>query len=157
VRDRLMEFLPLVLVIGVILGVQYWRQDIPFGPPAATRAAPTAVAVAVNADQTPAFVRLAATPGAGCSNSSPRYEAGMLRLKSALGAMMGDPLECERPINANGDTEQRTSTGLAYYRQKANAVVFTNGVQHWALVDRGLVFWTSNSVDPPGDAVLQRS
>jgi len=152
-----MEFLPLVLVIGVILGVQYWRQDVPFGPPAgsASQSAPTAIAIAV--DETPAFARLAGTPTAGCSNSSPRYEAGMLRLKSALGAMMGDPLECERPIDPDGDTEQRTSTGLAYYRQKVNAVVFTNGIQHWALVDRGLVFWSSNSVDPPTDAVLQRT
>ena len=33
---------------------------------------------------------------------------------------------------AAGNTEQQTSTGLAYYRAQANVVVFTDGVEHWA-------------------------
>jgi hypothetical protein len=76
----------------------------------------------------------------------------MLTLKSALGAAMGEPQECEHPVDDQGDTQQKTSTGLAYYRQQLNVACFTTGWDHWALTDRGLVTWTGESVDPPPDA-----
>ena len=65
---------------------------------------------------------------------------------------MGQPLECERVTNAAGDTEQRTSTGLVYYRASTNAVAFTNGFDHWALAANGVVHWTGDAVDPPASA-----
>ena len=65
---------------------------------------------------------------------------------------MGAPSECERVVDASGDTEQKTTTGLAYYRAKVNTPVFTNGVEHWALTSDGLVHWTSDELEPPAGA-----
>jgi hypothetical protein len=67
---------------------------------------------------------------------------------------MGDPLECERVVNNDGDTQQKTTTGLAYYRKLLNAACFTNGWEHWSLVDKGVVHWAGPTVDPPADAAI---
>jgi hypothetical protein len=73
-------------------------------------------------------------------------------LKAALGDTMGDPQECERVTDAAGDTEQRTSSGLVYYRASTNAVAFTDDLDHWALAANGVVRWTGDAVDPPASA-----
>ena len=73
-------------------------------------------------------------------------------LADQLGPTMGDPLECERTDPGSGDTLQSTTSGLAYFRQRANTPAFTDGWQHWALVDEGLVSWAGPSSDPPGPA-----
>ncbi len=65
---------------------------------------------------------------------------------------MGEPVECERATNPMGDTQQQTSTGLAYYRKNLNSACFTTGWDHWALVNGGLVHWTGDAVDPPVEA-----
>jgi hypothetical protein len=65
---------------------------------------------------------------------------------------MGEPLECERGVDATGNTEQRTTAGLVYYRAGTNAVVFTNGWDHWAVAANGTVHWTGDEVDPPPSA-----
>jgi hypothetical protein len=62
---------------------------------------------------------------------------------------MGEPTECEHSQNASGDSVQRTSTGLAYWRKGSNVPAFTTGTEHWALLDGELVAWTGTSVDPP--------
>lgn len=80
----------------------------------------------------------------------PEFVLGFAQLKERLGATMGAPLECEHgDPNGTGDTLQQTSTGLAYYRQKTGAVMFTDGWNHWALVGTQLVEWEGESVDPP--------
>ena len=76
----------------------------------------------------------------------------MADLKAALGSRMGEPSECERVVDAAGNTEQQTTTGLAYYRAQANVVVFTDGVEHWAASPRGVVHWTSDEVELPPSA-----
>jgi hypothetical protein len=78
----------------------------------------------------------------------------MTRLKAALGTVMGDALECERAVNAQGDTHQNTTTGLAYYRKQLNVACFTTGWDHWAARgDGSLVHWAGDAVDPPPDAM----
>jgi hypothetical protein len=63
---------------------------------------------------------------------------------------MGDPLECEHSVNADGDTQQKTTTGLAYYLHALNAPCFTNGFDHWSLAaDGALIHWTGDSINPP--------
>jgi hypothetical protein len=63
---------------------------------------------------------------------------------------MGDPLECEHAVDAAGNTQQRTSTGLAYYRKVRNLPCFTTGYDHWALApDGSIIHWTGDAVDPP--------
>jgi hypothetical protein len=72
---------------------------------------------------------------------SPAFQFGIADLKYALGYIMGDPVECEHPNSANGDTLQQTTTGLAVYVQATNTPEFTDGWNHWALTDQGLTAW----------------
>ncbi len=77
---------------------------------------------------------------------APHFAFGFAALKSAIGDAMGDPIECEHPNSANGDTLQQTSTGLAIYRHSTNSPEFTDGWNHWMLADSGLVAWTGDAV-----------
>jgi hypothetical protein len=83
---------------------------------------------------------------------SPQFTFGFASLKAHLGPTMGEPIECEHPNNANGDTLQRTSTGLAYWRKSTNTPTFTDGYRHWAITSAGLVAWVGASPDPPATA-----
>jgi hypothetical protein len=104
---------------------------------------------------TPTPLALATPVAAGadsCTPGRPVFVHGAATLKAALGPTMGDPVECERVTDASGDTEQRTTMGLVYYRSVTNAVAFTNGFDHWALAPSGVVHWTGDAVDPPPSA-----
>ncbi|HEX8969548.1 MAG TPA: hypothetical protein VF937_16815 [Chloroflexota bacterium] len=98
---------------------------------------------------------LAATPGplGDCDPHRPTFLYGFAALKARLGDKMGDPLECEHSIHVSGDTRQLTTTGYAYYRKFPNEPAFTNGYDHWALTQTGLVYWAGDVIDPPGTAV----
>lgn len=82
---------------------------------------------------------------------APSFAFAIGDLHSVLGAIMGDPVECEHPNSANGDTLQQTTTGLAVYRQDSNTPEFTDGWNHWALTDQGVVAW-AGSDRPVGTA-----
>lgn len=78
------------------------------------------------------------------------YQAGFAALKAAVGDPMGDPVTCEYPDpSGTGDVEQRTTTGLAFWRKSTNTPTFTNGSEHWGLTASGLVTWAGSSIDPP--------
>ena len=85
-----------------------------------------------------------------CDPAHPSFVYGFAALKLQVGPKMGNPLECEQVVSPQGDTRQRTTTGYAYYRTNVNVPAFTNGVDHWALTTRGLVYWAGDVVDPPG-------
>lgn len=85
---------------------------------------------------------------------SPAFAFGIAELQALVGAAMGDPLECEHTNPANGDTEQRTTTGLAYFRPSTNTPSFTDGYRHWALTPQGVLFWEGTASDPPENARL---
>lgn len=90
-----------------------------------------------------------------CSpGQSPVYVLGFAELNGALGDTMGQPTECEHTDPASGDVQQRTTTGLAYYRPSLNLPMFTTGAEHWALTPRGVVYWVGESVTPPPEARL---
>ena len=91
-----------------------------------------------------------------CTPESPRFVNGASRLRSTLGGRMGEAMECERPVDGLGSTEQRTTTGLVYYRAQTSTVAFTNGWDHWAVASNGLVHWTGEAVEPPSSAELAR-
>ena len=80
---------------------------------------------------------------------SPRFVHGIAALQGRLGDTMGTPIECEHVNPANGDTLQRTTTGLAYYRPSLGASMFTDGTTHWALTEGTVVLWRNESVTPP--------
>ena len=81
----------------------------------------------------------------------PVFSRGLADLKAALGDRMGEPIECEH-ANTIGDVEQRTSTGLAFYRPRSNMPGFTTGTESWGLTDRGLLYWRTASFEPPPNA-----
>jgi hypothetical protein len=152
VRDRITEFLPLLLAGVVLLVFQLSRTDVPTLPfqPLA-EPAPTVASISV---RTPQVLRTAGPAPGVCTGAEPRFVRGIATLKSALGSIMGDPLECERVVNDHGDTQQKTTTGLAYYRKQLNTACFTTGWEHWGLADRGLLHWAGPTVDPPTEAVV---
>jgi hypothetical protein len=84
---------------------------------------------------------------------SPQFVLGFADLRSAVGDAMGDPIECEHADPENGDSLQRTTSGLSFYRKSTNTLTFTDGFNHWGLTTDGtdgLVTWTGASIDPPG-------
>jgi hypothetical protein len=87
-----------------------------------------------------------------CTAQQPRFVHGLAALKASVGSAMGVATECERVIDSAGNTEQRTTTGLAYYRTATNTTAFTNGSTHWALTSNGAVHWTGQELEPPPGA-----
>jgi hypothetical protein len=90
----------------------------------------------------------------GCGPTEmPTFVFGFAALHDKLGAVMGHPTSCEyADPNGTGDTEQNTTTGLAFWRSSTNTPTFTDGVTHWALTPHGDVTWVGPEVDPPPDA-----
>jgi hypothetical protein len=155
-RDRLVELTPLLLVGVALLAFQLTRGSSPtFQFQALSEATPTplAAAAASGAVARPA-PRGPASPPAACNAAHPQFSGGIATLKAALGSSMGEPVECEHATSPQGDTQQKTTGGLAYYRKNLNLACFTTGWDHWALVNGGLVHWTGDAVDPPVDASL---
>jgi hypothetical protein len=87
----------------------------------------------------PAFAETAEAPT--CSPDYPNFVLGMADLKNRVGPPMGDPVECERAVDAEGDTKQLTTTGVAEYAERTRTVTFTDGLRHWALSGGSLVDW----------------
>jgi hypothetical protein len=79
----------------------------------------------------------------------PTFVHGVAELQSRLGSTMGAPTECEHVDPTSGDTLQRTTTGLAYFRPSIATTMFTDGATHWALADGTVVLWRNESVTPP--------
>jgi hypothetical protein len=100
------------------------------------------------------FPRLRTATGLApiCDPVRPIFLYGFAELRVRIGDKMGQPLECERAIFPSGDTNQRTTTGLAYYRSGVNIPSFVNGLDHWALTEQGMVHWIGDVVDPPANA-----
>lgn len=152
-----------VLVVGVVvllaqaLGIvdlsalRHLRPSLSFDETSGEAAQPTP------SSPTPSPAAASASPttttaGETCTAGLPRFVHGLAALKAVVGTDMGQPIECERVIDAAGDTEQRTTTGLAYYRAATNTVAFTNGWDHWALTGNGAVHWTGQELEPPSGA-----
>ena len=87
------------------------------------------------------------------AGQSPQFSGGFAALQDQLGEAMGQPLECEHPDSVSGDTLQRTTTGLAFYRKSSNTPTFTDGTTHWALTPDGVQTWASDSIDPLTEVV----
>ncbi len=94
----------------------------------------------------------AAAAERGCTASqTPAFARGFQALRARVGEVMGDPTSCEyADPSGTGDVLQDTTTGLAFWRKSTNTPTFTDGAQHWALTDAGLVEWTGAGIDPPG-------
>jgi hypothetical protein len=104
----------------------------------------------------PPTVTPAPTPALEPGEEAPTFVLGFAFLKQQLGATMGVPLENEHGETATCDTQQRTTTGLAYWRCSTNTMTFAalpDGLVHWAWLGQ-LVTWTGPSPDAPADATV---
>jgi hypothetical protein len=72
---------------------------------------------------------------------SPSFAVRFASLQERLGPIMGDSIECERTDPVTGNTVQQTTTGMALYEKESQALVFTNGREHWALTPDGFTHW----------------
>ena len=158
-RDRLVELLPLLLVTAILFAFYLARSQGPalqFVALSADTAAPSPVALAAPVSQAqPSQQAGASRPDRACNPSAPVFGGGLASLKAAIGERMGEPLECERVVDSDGNTQQGTTHGLAYYRRKARVACFTTGWDHWAVrSDRRVVFWTGDGIEPPPSASI---
>jgi hypothetical protein len=83
---------------------------------------------------------------------TPGFVLGFADLRTQLGDVMGNPVEAEHGNPDNCDTQQLTTTGLAFWRCSTNIMTFAafpDGLHHWALVDGQVVEWIGPSADPP--------
>jgi hypothetical protein len=104
--------------------------------------------VLITTSASPAWAQPAATacpPG-----QTPQFVSGFAALKLRLGTRMGEPMDCQHSDPSTGDMVQHTTTGLAYDRSgNSGAAAFTNGWEHYALMDDQVVLWRNPSANPP--------
>jgi hypothetical protein len=82
-------------------------------------------------------------------DQSPSFEFGFAALNQSTGGVMGAPTECEHGTDqSNGDTSQKTTTGLAVYSWCTNTPGFTRGQEHWMLTTIGLEHWVGSPDSP---------
>jgi hypothetical protein len=89
-------------------------------------------------------------------DQTPSFQFGFASLAQATGGVMGAPVECEHGAEqSNGNTTQKTTTGVATYVWCTNAPSFTRGDEHWMLSPDGLEHWTGGAEPPKPLAVVQ--
>ncbi len=86
----------------------------------------------------------------------PVLNASFEKLADLGEAVYGAVTECAHRDFVSGDLLQKSTRGLFYVRRRAGprVAVFTNGPEHWAVTDRGLVYWIGDDPDPPANAEL---
>jgi hypothetical protein len=65
--------------------------------------------------------------------------AAFSALQPLIPDVIGEPTECEHAAD-NGDRLQQTTSGLAFVQADTQAPNFTNGSEHWTLVDGDLAY-----------------
>jgi hypothetical protein len=91
-------------------------------------------------------------PDAGTSSEGPRFTFGFETLKAALGEAMGEPLEDEHGVDDSCDTQQTTTTGLAYWSCATGVVSFAaypDGLHHWAFMNGLVLEWYADDAAVP--------
>ena len=72
----------------------------------------------------------AVAAGFAAAEAGPEYRLGFKLLAEEIPAVVGQPIE-EEQRGANGDSLQRTTTGLMVWRKADNWTAFTNGSHTW--------------------------
>ncbi len=107
---------------------------MPTAVPAPTTApapAPAPAPVAPTPAPAPAPAPVAAPTPAPTPAAPPAFKLGFATLASMIPNIVGQPLENEHFNPANGDSLQRTTTGLMVWRKADNWTAFTNGYMTW--------------------------
>jgi hypothetical protein len=98
--------------------------------------------------------QLLAVPGAAhapwCApDQTPSFQFGFAALAQATNGVMGTPTECEHGAEqSNGDTTQKTTSGVATYAWCTNTPGFTRGDEHWMLTADGVEHWIGGPDSP---------
>lgn len=71
------------------------------------------------------------------ADESPQFRLGFANLASMIPDVVGTPLENEHSMQ-NGDSIQRTTTGVMVWRKADNVTAFTNGSETWLIGPEGL-------------------
>jgi hypothetical protein len=88
-------------------------------------------------------------------DQTPSFQFGFAALAGATG-VMGTPTECEHGAEqSNGDTTQKTTTGVALYSWCTNTPSFTRGDEHWMLTSDGLEHWFGGPESPRTPPVVR--
>jgi peptidoglycan/xylan/chitin deacetylase (PgdA/CDA1 family) len=69
-------------------------------------------------------------------------------LQVVVGDAMGQPIDCEQPFDASGETVQHTSTGTVFFTPAPSDTVFTDGYHRWEMNADGLMYWSSPDATP---------
>ncbi len=88
-------------------------------------------------------------PGQGAG-----FPLGFAILRAHIGDVMGEPTECVHQDPNSGAYIQQTTTGLAEVQPGAQFASFTNGWDHWALTEQGLLHWTGPDSLPPDNVEI---
>jgi hypothetical protein len=121
------------------IGRRLWRHKLTANVGALALVAAVALGVVAAG---PLAARLSqSTLAPGCApGQTPEFHLGFAALQDSLGGnLIGSPIECEHVINAQGDTEQRTTTGLARYDAARNVPSFEHDGRTWSLQSDGLI------------------
>ena len=105
-----------------------------------------------NIGPSPGLAPQPTAPAATSPASGPTFVLGFATLSQALGGVMGTPTEDEHGTTSGCDTQQLTTSGLAYWRCDTNTMTFAafpDGLHHWALLNGQVVEWFGASPDPP--------
>jgi len=77
-----------------------------------------------------------------------QFGPDLLRLQSAIGDVLGEPVDCARPIDIAGDMMQATSTGMAWYRPGDTTAMFSDGYHRWELEIGDVIYWDAPDAVP---------
>jgi hypothetical protein len=140
----LFRLVAVVAAIGLLLW--YWAPALP-GVETAGATLSLAIPPAATPTLEPSPTPTAPPTGAAyCPPGvQPAFALGFADLKQALGDTMGQPVECEHQNPDNGDSLQKTTTGLAVYEKRTGTLQFTDGWHHWALGPQGVRQWAGES------------
>jgi hypothetical protein len=102
------------------------------------------------------MVRVVAAPVHGqafCDEGElPTAGTAFSALQPLLAEVIGEPIECDHAAD-NGDLLQQTTSGLAFVQAETQAPHFTNGSEHWALVDGDLAYRAETLAEAPAQPV----
>lgn len=85
---------------------------------------------------------------AAAPDCSSGFSPDLQELQAAVGDAMGQPVDCETPVDASGDTFIHTSTGTAWLTSDPPEAIFTDGYHKWQLDQSGLTYWSSPDATP---------
>jgi hypothetical protein len=89
------------------------------------------------------------------SDTKPSFTIGFAEMKNLLGEALGEAASCEfRRAEQPRRRPPAHHAWNGYLSSRYCIPQFTDGVQHWEMTPRGLVYWTGDSVEPSPDAQL---